>query len=163
MTDSRQVAELNRHPVNRLASIYLRHLRKPLDPSQVHLLTLVQVYLDQVPPDPDPKTYLEDFKQAVAELSRDDQKWVLELFLPDREGYQEELEEAGEAVAGEEKSGTRTLSQKHARRQVLEDNLGSLYQSLLAQKGWEAAANILVENLWESLQQVYPSLGPQVL
>lgn len=149
--------QLDSHPANRLAVELLRPFRAAPDGIQTPLLTLVQVYLNNLPPQAQRQGYTADLLQMAYELNSQEQDWVASLFVEDREQLQQEVEQV---PRGQEWP-------------VLKEHLDSLYQAMRAAEkesasgrgtrimDSQAVGNLLAQNLFNNLQAVFPNFGPQ--
>jgi hypothetical protein len=133
------------HPANRLALEHLKLLKLNHDPRTCPLLELAVGWLDAMEragqeafPSGDPAELLDRARLLTAE----DQAWVTSLFVPDRERFQDQLDQNPEAW-----------------ERLLREELDGLYQTLREAKTTRRAGQVAAENLYDSLRYVYPSFG----
>lgn len=142
MPDS-TLQRLNQHPASRLAAQYLEHLDEPPDPRRPALLHLAVAWLERTPADQFPfGDYLVDLLELAHEMTAKGPFPATSLLVPDYETL----------VADLEKSPGRELL-------VLEGHLNSLVAPLQRARHAGRAGRLLAENLYHSLQSLFPSFG----
>jgi hypothetical protein len=134
---------IDQHPASQLAAQCLKSLKEP-ENSTTPLLQLTIAYLEKVLGEPNPQNYLEDVKQEAYRLMSQPAARVVELFCPDWEDLQAELEENPDQ-----------------QWEILKENLDSLFQEMKEKKTVREIGSLLADNLFCSLCHLYPSFGPQ--